>query len=59
MPQGVHRYRRLVLPGFGFGGAGQNRTAVDGFAIRCIATLLPRLKQRESLRIPVQFFLEL
>ena len=28
------------------GGWGRNRTGVDGFAIRCITTLLPSLKKR-------------
>ena len=33
---------RLVVPVIVYGGAGRNRTGVDGFAIRCITTLPPR-----------------
>ncbi len=33
-----------------FGGGGRNRTGVDGFAGRCITTLLPR---RGSRIVPV------
>ena len=45
------------------GGGGRNRTGVDGFAGRCITTLLPRHavcrygceEKRESLRFPLIF----
>ena len=34
--------KALIFQGFLFGGGGRNRTGVDGFAGRCITTLLPR-----------------
>ncbi len=38
--------RKSLTYGVLFGGGGRNRTGVDGFAIRCITTLLPRRNRR-------------